>query len=126
MKVKLTSKVRASLYNWEILVSNVIIKNMGEDDTSAKDAAKIAAKAIAGTNSVEILRADATMARNARIWDRYFEESERMDVWIDFTAMTDDGFIIGGAYLTDIWDLADDGREEFCSHAFIRKFAEVK
>lgn len=126
MKVKLTSKVRASLYNWEILVSNVIIKNMSEDDTSAKDAAKIAAKAIAGTNSVEILRVDATMARNARIFGRYFEESGQMDVWIDFTAMTDEGFIIGGAYLTDIWDLSDDDREEFCNHAFIRKFAEVK
>ena len=45
-----------------------------------------------------------------------------MDVWIDFVAECELGFIKGGAYLTDIWSMGDD--TDYTDKMFIRVYHE--
>lgn len=51
---------------------------------------------------VRIIMAEAHTAKNHRVWNLYTGNSADMDVWIDFLAETDFGYINGGAYLSDI------------------------
>lgn len=74
---------------------------------------------------VEIIKAEATTAKNCRVWNAYGDDTmntETMDVWIEATAETSYGFIKVGAYLTDIWQT---GSEEYRQHEYIRIFEEV-
>lgn len=52
-----------------------------------------------------IIEANAETARNSRIWDAYGEGSGDMDIWISFIAKTSNGYMEGGAYLSDIWQV---------------------
>ena len=76
------------------------------DEYSLKDWAEYAVKeALKDSNDYvrEIYCVSANTARNCRVWDAYGEGTGNMDVWIEFVAQTCDGFIKGGAYLSDIW-----------------------
>ena len=65
----------------------------------------------------KVLEATARTARNNRVCDAYGDGTGNMDVWIEFTARTSDGFIEGGAYLSDIWQT---GATPYAHHMYIR------
>jgi len=73
---------------------------------------------------VEIFKAEAHTAKNHRVWNAYGycdpEEAntQDMDVWIEFAAELEHGYIKGGAYLTDIWQT---GGTRYKQHIFIRR-----
>ena len=73
---------------------------------------------------VEIFKAEAHTAKNCRVWNAYGyidpEEAntQDMDVWIEFAAELEHGYIKGGAYLTDIWQT---GGTRYKQHMFIRR-----
>lgn len=81
----------------------------------------------------ECLKAEAHTARNCRAWDLYYTDkdeygcrdagSEDMDVWVNATARTSHGFIIIGAYLSDIWQT---GGTPYKHHMFIQYFKEAE
>lgn len=69
---------------------------------------------------VEILKAEAHTAKNHRVWNLWGDsmETETMDVWIEFAAELTNGFIKGGAYLSDIWQT---GGTDYRGHMYIRR-----
>ena len=122
MKVKLEERYKDIYTLSELETAKRIIKEVKEDAETAKGYAVYAAtEALKGASDavVEVLKAEAHTALNRRIYDAYFEGSGRMDVWIDFTVQTQDGFIIGGAYLTDIYS---SGAVDYKDHMFIKMF----
>lgn len=126
MKIKLTAEMKRLITVAEMPIVNKLIAAMKEDDSDPKEYAKMAARIAAGKNDATVLEASAEVATNWRVWDRCFDGSEHFDVWITFTAYADDCFVMGGAYLTDIWQITGENNDEIRSHMFIRKFAEIK
>ena len=72
--------------------------------------------------SVEIIKADATTAKNYRAWNLYGDGSQDMDVWVEATAKTGNGFIEVGAYLSDIWQT---GAVHYTNHMYIKYYKAV-
>ena len=72
--------------------------------------------------SVEIIKADATTAKNYRAWNLYGDESQDMDVWVEATAKTGKGFIEVGAYLSDIWQT---GAVDYTHHMYTKYYKAV-
>lgn len=131
MKVTITADMKKVIPVADMPAVNEVIKTMRYDSTTAKEAAESAARIASGNNSVKVLEASAEIAGNARIWDYYNYDgcSAHYDVWINFTAIINNGFggiIMGGAYLSDIQSATGDNDEELRSHMYIRKFTESK
>jgi hypothetical protein len=122
MKVKLEERYKDIYTLSELETAKRIIKEVKEDTETAKGYAVYAAtEALKNTTDsvVEVLKAEAHTALNCRVYDAYFEGSGRMDVWVNFTVQTCNGFIIGGAYLTDIYG---SGAVNYKDHMYIKMF----
>ena len=120
MKVKLEERYKGIYTLDDLDRAKAVIKAEKEDEMSAKDWAEYAAReALKGedTSLVEVIRAEATTAKNCNAWNRYGDDSADMDVYIRFLAETTEGFIKGGAYLSDIWET---GATEYKRHMYIR------
>ena len=121
MKVKLEDGYRAKYTLEEYDMAKAVITAEKEDELSAKEWAEYAVKEALRNEDgypVEVLKAEARTAKNCRInWNRYGEGTGMMDVWISFVAETTEGFIKGGAYLSDIWDT---GSTEYKQYMYIR------
>lgn len=126
MKVTLEKDYR-KLYTLEDLErAKAVIASEREDEETAKGWARYAViEALKGTGEVdrEIIKASAVTARNCRAWNAYGEGTENMDIWIEFTAETSEGFIKGGAYLSDIWG---SGCVDYRDQMYFRRYAVVK
>lgn len=112
MKVKLEEKYRQFYTLDDLDRAKAVIAYMKEDESTPADYAAYAAEHIASRrhkdNLDRIMEASAHTARNCRAWNNYGDDTQDMDVWIEFIAKTYGGFIIGGAYLTDIWAICSD------------------
>ena len=98
----------------------------GNDEWTAQEWAKMAAEIACPRSSVKVLEASAEIAKNCRVWNTYADGSADFDVWIRFTAFAGDSFVMGGAYLSDLWAASSDNREETVRHMYIRRFKEVR
>ncbi len=125
MKVAVTKEAKRILTVAEMPAVRRIIEELKEEE-DVKWYANLAAIVAAGSYDADVLRANAEIAKNCRVWNAYHEESADLDVWVKFTAYTDEGFVVGGAYLTDIWQITSDNNEEIKRHMYIRLFREVK
>ena len=122
MKVTLEKDYRKYYTLDDLDRAKAVIKAEKEDEMSAKDWAEYAAReALRGEEAslVEVIRAEATTAKNCRVWGAYTDDSADMDVYIRFLAETSEGFIEGGAYLTDIWQ--SEAETRYKNHMYIRK-----
>ena len=131
MKVSITKEMKKVITLADMPAVNEVIKTMQYDPTTAKEAAEMAARIAGDNNDVKVLEASAEIAGNCRIWDYYNYDgcSAHYDVWINFTAIINNGLggiIMGGAYLSDINSATGDNSEEIRSHMYIRKFTETK
>lgn len=131
MKVSITKEMKKVITIADMPAVNEVIKTMQYDSTTAKEAAEMAARIASGNNDIKVLEASAEIAGNCRIWDYYNFDgcSAHYDVWINFTAIINNGFggiIMGGAYLSDINSADGDNSEEIREHMYIRKFTEMK
>ena len=129
MKISISAEAKRIITIAEMPVVYKVIEAMKEDTCTAKDYAELAARIVSDRNAVKVLEANAEIVKNCRVHDRFCEGSGQFDVWVAFTAVIDDGFegiIMGGAYLTDIWDYTADNADEIREHMFIRKFFEVE
>lgn len=129
MKIQITKEAKKWLTVAEMPIVKQIIADFRDGDNSEVTAKEIAEYATAvifnGQSADKILEASAEIAGNQRIYNYYSDESGRLDIWITFTAFHDYfGFVIGGCYLSDIWNLSDETREEIKSHMYIREFKE--
>lgn len=119
MKVKLEENYKSLYTLYDLARAKAVIASLKEDESTPAEYAAYAAAHIASRRHNDhlerILEASAHTAGNCRVWDNY-GDTQHMDVWIDFTAKTTFGFIVGGAYLTDIW--AIDGDTDLTDHMY--------
>ena len=127
MKVNLTAEMKKFITVAEMPAVKKVMQYEKEDDYSAQDWAKVAARIVFDDNAAMIIEAKARIAKNQRVWDAFDEETRDIDVWIELTAFSAycSSFIIAGAYLTDLWQLTKDNADEIKSHMYIRQFKEV-
>lgn len=128
MKVNFTAEMKKIITVAEMpAVRKVIEAEKENDEWTVQEWAKMAAGIVRPCSSVKVLEASAEIAKNCRIWDAYADGSADFDVWIRFTALVnDDSFVMGGAYLSDLWAASSDNREETVRHMYIRRFKEVR
>ena len=125
MKVRITKQMKEILTVAEMPAARKMIEDL-RTDLVVKEYAEMAAR-IAGCKCPKIFKADAEIARNARVFNQYSDMSGNLDVWVKTYAFSDyDGFFIVGAYLTDIWASTGYNDEELRRHMYIRRFVEVK
>ncbi len=131
MKVQITKEAKKWLTVAEMPIVKKIIadfRNGDNSDVTAEEIAKYASAVIFnGQTADKILEASAEIAGNKRIYNYYNDKSGRLDIWVNFTAFHEyHGFVIGGCYLSDIWSLTDENREEIKRHMYIREFKEIR
>ena len=129
MKVKLTPEMKKYITLSEAPKVQTMIADLKEDESSPGEYIRYAISAVYGGKAydIEVFKASAEVAKNCRCWNAYAEDSENLDVWIEATAFVNgDEYIMIGAYLSDIWQIADDNMSEIAKHFYVRKFKEVK
>ena len=126
MKVAFTAEMKKAVTVYEMPAVRKVIEYMNGDESTVKEYAKMAAQIASGCNIVKVLEASARIAANCRVWNAYAAGSAQFDVWIKFTAFTDNGFVMGGVYITDLWKCNSDNHDEIRNHMYIRKFTETK
>lgn len=126
MKVTITEESKKYLTVEEYEIAKRIVKEFkAAEFETVEDYARQAAYIAAGSVN-EVLKAKASIARNNRVYNALATDTGMLDVWIDVTASTSDGFVIVGACLSDLWQATGENNEELASHMYIRKFIEEK
>ncbi len=124
MKIQVTNKEREYLTAAEMPAVRHIIQDMKEE--SIESYADMAMRAFKGSG-FEIFRPKATIARNCRVNDRFFEGSGKLDVWIEFLAFSSSyGAYDCGVYVSDLWDLHDENTHELAEKMYIDAFTKEK
>lgn len=122
MKVKLTEEMKKYISIAEMPVVKQIIKDMKEDD-SIIGYAQAAAHVASGWNDFEILKAEASIAKNCRVWNQYGENTDDLDIWLDIYAFDSyAGFYEIGIYLSDVWSITGDNSDELKNYMYIEKY----
>lgn len=103
----------------------IIAEQREEEETTAGWAEYAVREALKDTGDYleRVIEAKAEINGNCRVWNAYNPDSGKLDIWIDATARTEKGFIIIGAYLSDIWQ---SGATPYKQHMWIRYFPEQK
>lgn len=123
MKITMNAETKKYLTLAVLPIAKQIIKDMKDDETDyAEMAARIATKS---GYVIKVYESKAIIAGNCRVWN-LFGESGTLDVWIDFTAHTSEGFVIGGCYLSDLWKADGENEDYIRNHMFIRNFKEAR
>lgn len=125
MKVTLEKNYKDHYTLGDIERAKAIIKAEKDDETSLEDWARYAAQETLRDVPgyvVEILKATATTAKNKRAWNLYGEDSGNMDIWIEATAETSEGFVKFGAYLSDIWQT---GGTDYRNNMYIERYGRI-
>lgn len=127
MKVTLEKNYRKYYTLEDLDRARKVIAAEKETDCTPKEYAEMAIRealknddGIADDWIVEIFKAEAHTAKNHRAWNLWGDslETETMDVWIEFAAELEQGYIKGGAYLSDIWQT---GGTDYREHMYIRR-----
>lgn len=128
MKVKVTETSKKCINLADVPAMESVIEMMENDASTLREYADTAIRIIYNelVSDVKILDADAEIAKNCRIWNRFSEESKDVDVFIRAIAFVDKReFIQIGAYITDIWDLNEKTNAEIAARIYTRKFREI-
>lgn len=125
MKIQFTNEMKHIVTVAEMPSVRSVIESERDGEWTAKEWAKMAAEFVCPHSRVKVLEASAEIAKNFRVRDAYGDDSADFDVWVKFTAFADDSFVMGSAYLTDLWTASADNREETVKHMHVRRFEEV-
>ena len=124
MKVKLENEYKSRYTLEDLEIAKQVIAAEKEDEMNIKEWAEYAVnEARRGSFDFceEVLKAEARTAKNCRAWNLYGEGTNDMDVWIEATAKTSNGFVEVGAYLSDIWQT---GATPYKQHMFIQYYGK--
>ena len=129
---KNADELRAPASTTKILTGLLAIQNMDdlEQIVTVSDYAVMAVNAIGAAYGIgrceRVFESSARIATNCRVHGLFSDYSENLDVWIEGTAKTTDGFVEFGAYLSDIWhiDGENDSDIAFC-HMYSQLFKRV-
>lgn len=96
--------------------AKTMIRDFKEDESTPAEYAVYAVNAIGAAYDIGscecVLDCSAEIAGNCRIYDYYGTGSGKLDVWLHGVAKTWDAYIEFGAYLSDVWSLDSDNKEE--------------
>lgn len=126
MKVTLPKDYKKSMTIAQLEAAKAMIADEKDDAETASGWAEYAVReALKDTDDYldRVIEASAKISGNCRVWNAYNLESEHLDIWIEATARTGNGFIIVGAYLTDIWQ---SGAVDYKGQMWVRYFPEEK
>lgn len=124
MKVSITADSKPLITLSDMPAVKAMIAELKEDN--AKDYLNILANAF---NTATPKEYSAKISKNCRIYNRYSDNSADFDVWVTVTLpeTVENGkwviYKVGG-YLTDIWEIRADNKEEIIKYMYIRKFVE--
>lgn len=130
MKIRMTDESKSIVAVSEMPAVRKMIEDFKEED-GLKDYVEMAVHALLkDVWNIEVLKAQAEIAKNCRIWNRFGDEdlcSCQLDVWITGTVRytgTPDGFAEVGAYISDLWDLTGDRQHDsaLIPHMYLRNF----
>lgn len=124
MKVSITEDSKRLITLNDMPAVKAMIEALKEE--SAKDSLFILANVFYAETPKEYT---AEIAKNDRIYNRFSDNSKNYDVWVKTTlpeTFENGKFVIYkvGCYLSDIWEINADNKEEIKSHMYIRKFVE--
>ena len=124
MKVSITEDSKRLITLNDMPAVKAMIAELKEDN--AKDCLNILANTF---NTATPKEYSAEISKNCRIYNRYSENSADFDIWVTVTlpeTVENGKWVIYkvGCYLTDIWSISADNKEEIKSHMYIRKFVE--
>ncbi len=127
MEAKFTKESKAITKVSELPNVKEVIKYFKEEEEgTGSDYFKAAARIASGDGGMQILKHDAEIARNARVWNKYGDSAD-FDVWCSVYAFNPlIGFYDIGFYISDLWELAGDNADEIKSHMYIREYKEVR
>lgn len=120
MKVSINEHTKRAICAALLPAAKSIVEQEKEDDFRASDYAEMAATLLCDENIYpkQILSASAYVMPNRRVWEQWGEGTENLDVWVDFIAEKHNGFIKGGAYISDIWQIGGTDRDELASRMY--------
>lgn len=124
MKVSMSANYKQFFTIEEVQTAKQMIKEFKEDESTVTEYAEMAARTCNFGWIERVFEAKATIEKNRRAWNAYSDTSKSLDVWIDATVQTSSGFLILGAYLTDIWNITGDENDEINFNMYVRKFYE--
>ena len=130
MKVSITKESKKEIAWYLSEVAKDVCNQMKEDENTVSDYAVMAVNAIGAAYGIgrceRVFESSARIATNCRVHGLFSDYSENLDVWIEGTAKTTDGFVEFGAYLSDIWhiDGENDSDIAFC-HMYSQLFKRV-
>ena len=130
MKVKIAKRNRELWGSRLMAIADHMVDWMAQEDSSrpAEMAEMAIREILKGTDDWlpdrKILKAEATVEPNSRIWELYFDGSDDFDIWIRATARTGMGFIEIGVYLSDIWQIGALEPGELRRRAWVQYFRE--
>lgn len=129
MKIKFGAEQKKYIYVSEIPAVKELISELQDKDNYGDFSFEIGAAVTCatGTNSdsFQILKKEAEIAKNHRIYNHYSDNSGTLDIW--FTIYAYDhyyGFFEIGCYLSDIWAISSENVDEIRSHMLIYKFTK--
>lgn len=133
MKVKVTTEQSR---NWMTLSELPIAKRIADSlkEYDAKEIADAAAhcwlkhtERARMDSVVKVLSVSAEIGGNRRVNGYYEDGSGRLDVWMDATVETFDGFLKIGFYLSDAWSIGpDEFNKTFPGLTYSRYYTEHK
>lgn len=127
MKVSISKKSKKVITLAQASIARKLVEEMKDDEMSVNEYAEIAARVAGGNAEYEILKAKAEIAKNSRVFNRYGEDTENLDVWIECYAFNPyKGFFDIGIYLSDIWEISNSNDEEIKKHMYINHFVNCK
>ena len=125
MKIKFEAEQKKYITVSELPAVKRLIAEMKSENFRFE--AEIAARIATGENVNEILKIEAEIAHNNRVYNRYDDESGTLDIWFTIYAFNSySGFYTIGAYLSDLWESTGDNADELRGHMYIREFTEKK
>ncbi len=124
MKVQITKESKKHLTVAEMPAARKIIADFKDDYQTAADVAKDAAALVFGPlGNIKIYEATAEIAHNDRVFNYYDDDSGHLDIWVQFTAFNDCySFLIGGIYISDLWSVNDENREEIIDRMYAKEY----
>ena len=121
MKVNFTDDSKRVITIADVPTAKEIINSLKEEDI--KELARTASNIAGGCDTYEILKAEAEIAKNSRIYNYYNDNSNTLDVWLEIYAYSEyKGFYNIGVYLSDLWSLDGENSKEIKRHMFLRVY----
>ena len=127
MKIKISTETKRVITLDKMNAVKALQEDMKQQENLNLEAHS-AVRLATGHTGLSVLKIEAEIALNNRVWNYFTDASEDVDVWMTVYAFDPCyGFYSIGAYLSDVWQIGPEERnDEIKAHMYIRHYKEVK